>query len=189
MDNDGHGQHTDGREPRAIAKVALAVEVAHGTGDSEVGRNGSDAAHDARSQPVVALQQVEDILGTCKAQSHTGGIDDAIEVLVIIGVIAQKKPQHEQFGAFLGQRGGKQCRRDGSLERAQVVKLHTGHDQERGDDQRDKCRAHAIEEGLVEHPQGLRTKRVFLVNPPAEYHDGNQCGDDDEEHCLLVFSF
>ena len=78
MDDDGHRQYTGSRQLRAVAKMALAVKVTHGTCNGKVCRNSGKAAYNAGAHPVAALQQIQDILGRGKSQSHAGGIDDTV---------------------------------------------------------------------------------------------------------------
>ena len=75
-----------------------------------MGRNSRQATDNAGAHPVGALDQIQDILGTGKAKSHTSCIDNTVKILVIVGVLAQEEPQHREFGHLLGQRGGEQSR-------------------------------------------------------------------------------
>ena len=111
-----------------------------------MGRHSGYASHDCRPDPVFALQQVHDVFGSGKSQSHTSGIDNAIQVLVVIGIVAQHEPQHEQLGHLLGQCGGKQRRGDRPPERAQVIHKQANHPQQLSDDQRNERGTHSIEE-------------------------------------------
>ena len=92
MEDDGHGKDAYHCERAAVAEVALAIEIAHGTCHREMGRHSRQSAHDACNHPVLALEKIEDVLGTRKSQTDTRRIDDAIKILVIIRILAQEKP-------------------------------------------------------------------------------------------------
>ena len=175
MDDDGNTQDAGCREVAAVTEVALAVEVTHGTGDGKVGRYGGEATHDAGAYPVFALEQVEDILGSCKSQADTGGIDDPVEVFVIVGILAQENPQHGELGDFLGHGGGKQGGRDSAHIGAQVIDHNAHHPHDGRNHQGEECRAHAIEEGLEKHLWRLGAHGVLAIDPPAQQQSRQQC--------------
>ena len=91
VDEDRHCQDAHLGDVGAVAKVALAVEIAHGTGDGKVGGHGSHASHDAGERPVLALQQVQDVLGPGKAQTDARGIDDAGNIMCMYHMLKDKE--------------------------------------------------------------------------------------------------
>ena len=158
VDKDGHCQDADGCKRPTVAEMALAVEIAHSTCHRKMGRHRCHAAHDTGEHPILALQEVKDVLGTCKAQPHTSGIDDAVEILIIIPVIAQEEPQHRQFGTLLGDGSSQQSSGYRPTKGFHVNDKNPHGSQQSRNQQRHERGAHTIEECLIEHTQWLGTQ-------------------------------
>ena len=76
--------------------MALIVDeriiIPHSYSKEEMGRHRKQSTGNSDFNPVGILNEIYDILQSCKSQTDTDGIDDAIEILVIIFVISQQQP-------------------------------------------------------------------------------------------------
>ena len=93
-------------EPRLILRcVALIVDeriiIAHRHGKEEVGGNRQQSASYSYLHPVGVLNEIDNILQSCKAETDTDSIDDTVEIFVIVFVVAQQQPEHQQLASFL----------------------------------------------------------------------------------------
>ena len=81
--------------------MSTGIEIAHQYGKREMSRHSKDGARYTGHYPVAfysALHQIHDILHAGKTQTSTAGIYDAVQFLVIIGVLTEQQPQHQQLG-------------------------------------------------------------------------------------------
>ena len=89
MSHEGNEEDADGDLRRAVDKVVDGVVIAHEDGKGIMARDGQQGTGGGNSHPVVLLlQQIEQVLDGCKAQADADGIDDAVEMLVEIGILA-----------------------------------------------------------------------------------------------------
>lgn len=96
----------DGEDAVAAAihdgEVRVRVVVAHEDRECVVSGDADEAADDAGVDPELAgLAEVADILDEGESHAHADGIDDAVEVLVKCGALAEDEPEHRELGELL----------------------------------------------------------------------------------------
>ena len=89
MGQEGNEKDRGGDFRGTVDKVVDGVVIAHEHGKGIMAGDCQQGTGGGNGHPVVLLlQQIEQVLDGCKAQADADGIDDAVEMLVEIGILA-----------------------------------------------------------------------------------------------------
>ena len=116
MDDDGNEQDADGILGGGVDEMVEGIVIAHEYGEGIVAWYGEEGTAYGNGEPLFFAEDVEDVFNGGEAEAYADGIDDAVEMLVEIGIFAQYEPQGEEFECFFGQGCYEECLGDGTDE-------------------------------------------------------------------------
>ena len=102
MCNDGYQEYTNGYWRGMVDKMIDGIIISHQHGKGIMPGYGQQGSSNGYRKPIFIAYDIEDVLDGRKSQSDAYGIDNTVEVLVEIGILAKQQPQEEQLHALLG---------------------------------------------------------------------------------------
>ena len=173
--HDRNGQNEGLGAGRTVHEVVDRVVVAYEHGKGVVAGDGQQGTHGSDGHPVVDVaEDVGDVLDSGKTKADADGIDDAVEVLVEVGVLAQHQPQGQQLERLLGER----CHEERQSGGTHKVRGLAATEKDSLDDALDDAHRHddgdAPQDGLHQLTRRLWL-RVFLPDVKKQEHGGQEC--------------
>ena len=99
------------------------IIVTHHYAKAQMTRHGKYGPHYSHAEEVVHIhEEIPYVLDSGKAQGHTGGIYDAIKLLVKIRVVLQEKPQDNELGHLLRNGGSEEGDAEGIHNRFHLLR-------------------------------------------------------------------
>ena len=92
-----------------IYKMMDGIVIAHQYCKCIMTRNGKQRTGNGDSHPFLLAEYIEDVFYSSKSQSYTDCIDDAVEVLIKIGILSQNEPKCNKFESLFGQSRYNKC--------------------------------------------------------------------------------
>ena len=158
----------------------LGKEVAHEDAVVVMARHGKKGARNAHAKPVFACRtEVCQVLETCEAHTHTDGIDDAVHLLVEIGIFAHHQEKHDEFGQFLGDACAEEGETKCSYHCGVGFGEKTKHFKWRAEQHRHKDGADAKNDGPLELVEWFGLQEVCAVDMIDEKSGGKEAGEGD----------
>ena len=151
-----YGHKQDHKTVRGVAfgvgiELDQRVIVSHHYAKAQMSRHGKYGPHDSHAQEVLRIhEQVSDVLKGGKAHGDTGGIDNAIELLVEIWILPQEIPQNRKLGYLLRYGGSEEGDAKGIHNRFRLLRVKPDKGKGTGHCKRQKARQHAPVECLAQ---------------------------------------
>ena len=181
MGQDGSAKDEEAVAPVVVAEMDEGVVVAHEDSEEEMSRHRKQATTDGRTEPVLTcIKEVHDILQSRKTESDAHSIDHAVDVLVVLLVLAQEEPEHDELSYLLREGGGTKAE-DGGRESIVVLRKKAGNNQRGGEDQRKKDTAHPIEERTDKLRNGFWMHAVATEDEQQKDNGGEECRKEQDE--------